>query len=194
MQKNFGLKQKRFNVVVLSWLMNYVSNSLLSGFINASNTWVLWEELKEIFDKINGARTFNLYKVITSLTQGTSFVSIYFTKLKGLWNDLEALVPLLRCYFEKSRDLLVYLQRQKLYQFIMGLNDTYYHTRSQILLMTHLTFENQVYVMILNDEGQKEILVFLLVYLEMDQNFTMLRHNMKLQYCTQKSRCRCSKI
>lgn len=42
----------------------------------------------------------------------------------------------------------------------MGLNDTYYHTRSQILLMTYLTFENQVYVMILNDEGQKEITSF----------------------------------
>ena len=51
---------------MLSWLMTYVSNSLLSGFIYASNTWVLWEELKERFDKINGARTFNLYKSVWS--------------------------------------------------------------------------------------------------------------------------------
>ncbi|KAH0722748.1 hypothetical protein KY290_005396 [Solanum tuberosum] len=99
----------RANDVVLSWLMKVVSNSLLSGIVYASNAYVVWEELKERFDKVNGARTFNLHKEITSLTQGTSSVSTYFTKLKGLWNELKSLVPTLGCECEKSRDFLIYL-------------------------------------------------------------------------------------
>lgn len=94
--------------IMLSWLMNSILNSLLSGFIYASNAFVVWDDLKERFDKTNGSRTLNLHKEINSLTQGTSSMSIYFAKLKGLWNELESLVPpLLVIMFDRgSCDLL----------------------------------------------------------------------------------------
>lgn len=51
----------------------------------------------------------------------------------------------------------MYLQRQKLYQFLMGLNDNYGQARSQILMMTPLPSLNQAYALIISDESQKSM-------------------------------------
>lgn len=59
---------ERINVVILSWFINIVSVNLLSGVVYASSAWVVWEELKESFDKVNSSRTFNLYKEIATLS------------------------------------------------------------------------------------------------------------------------------
>lgn len=67
--------------MVLSWLMNIVSANLLSVVVYASSSWVVWEELRERFNKINGSRTFHLQQEISTLRQGVSS-SVYFTKLK----------------------------------------------------------------------------------------------------------------
>ncbi|XP_070054182.1 uncharacterized protein [Nicotiana tomentosiformis] len=117
----------------------------------------VWEDLKERFDKVDGSRSFGLHQEIVRMTQGTTSVAAYFTKLKEMWVELEALVPLPGHKCDKSREFVAYLQRQKLYQFLMGLNDNYLQDRSQILLMTPLPSLNQAYAMIISDESQKAI-------------------------------------
>lgn len=37
----------------------------------------------------------------------------------------------------------------------MGLNDSYNNTRSQILLMIHMSSVNHAYGMVISDEGQR---------------------------------------
>lgn len=64
--------------------MNSVSKELLGGIMYASVTSVVWNELYEKFNKIDGARTFNLHKEIMTLSQGGASVSSYFSKLKEL--------------------------------------------------------------------------------------------------------------
>ncbi|XP_059277632.1 uncharacterized protein LOC132031722 [Lycium ferocissimum] len=84
---------ERVNAIVLSWIINVVDSNLLSGVVYATEAWTVWEELKERFDKVSGSRTFGLHREIATLAQGTASVSIYFTKLKGLWNEFESLIP-----------------------------------------------------------------------------------------------------
>ncbi|KAF3672410.1 putative protein HEADING DATE 3A-like [Capsicum annuum] len=114
-------------------------------------------DLKERFDNIDGSSTFNLCKEIATLVQGNISVAVYFTRVKELWVELEALVPPPSCNCNKSRDFLVYLQRQKLYQFLVGINDNYMQARSQILMMVPLPSVNQAYAMIINDGSQKSM-------------------------------------
>lgn len=70
------------NTIVLSWLMNTVSTELLSGIVYASNAHLVWEDLRERFDKVNRMRIFQIHRAIAALSQGTDSVSAYFTKLK----------------------------------------------------------------------------------------------------------------
>lgn len=116
---------ERVNVVVFSWLMNSVAKGLLGGIMYASNAQAIWDDLYERFNKVDGSRVFNVHKEIAILSQGTSSVSIYYSKLKNLWEEFEALVPAPCCNCEKSREFVSHLQKLKLFQFLMGLNESY---------------------------------------------------------------------
>ncbi|XP_075092129.1 uncharacterized protein LOC107791056 [Nicotiana tabacum] len=155
-REKYWYQWDRCNAIVLSWLMNYVAQNLISGIAYTMNAQTVWEELRERFDKVDGSRSFNLHTDIATLTQGTLSISTYYSKLKDLWNEFEALVPLPGCDCPKSKDFVVFLQRLKLYQFSMGLNANY-QARSQILLMSPLPTVNQAYAMLMSDENQKAI-------------------------------------
>lgn len=114
--------------------------------------------LKERSDRIDGSRIFSLRKEIATLSQGTSFVVVYYSRMKDLWEESEALVPVPGCTCEKSRDNVQFLQRQKLFQFFMGLNNTYLQARNQILLMNPLSSINQAFAMIMGDESKKSVI------------------------------------
>ncbi|XP_027773105.1 uncharacterized protein LOC107019494 [Solanum pennellii] len=116
---------ERVNVIVLSWLLNSMSKSLLGGVAFASSARAVWNDLKEGFDQPNVSRTFNLHKEITTLQQETDSVSVYFTKLKILWDEFKTSVPSHGCNCEQSKGFVDHLNRQKLYQFLMGLNELF---------------------------------------------------------------------
>ncbi|XP_049391420.1 uncharacterized protein LOC125855737 [Solanum stenotomum] len=84
-------------------------------------------------------------------------VCAYFSKLKDLWDEFEALVPAPNCECDKSKDFVVHLQKLKLFQFLMGLNESYLQARSQILLMSPLPSVNQAYTMIVSEESHKAV-------------------------------------
>ncbi|XP_070048954.1 uncharacterized protein [Nicotiana tomentosiformis] len=111
----------------------------------------VWEDMKERFNKVDGSRSFSLHQEIVRLTQGTTSVATYFTKLKELWVELEALVPLPGYKYDKLREFVAYLQKHKLYQFLMGLNDHYLQARSQIFL------NKPSICLIISDKSQKTL-------------------------------------
>ncbi|XP_075076488.1 uncharacterized protein LOC142163133 [Nicotiana tabacum] len=119
------------NANVLSWIMNTVSPELLSGIVYASNTHLVWEDLKERFDKVNRVRIFQLHREIATISQGTDSVSTYFTKLKELWAEYDAMVLI-----PNSKEYVEQLQQQRLMQFLSGLNETCDQARRQILMKT----------------------------------------------------------
>ncbi|XP_069143302.1 uncharacterized protein [Solanum lycopersicum] len=85
------------NAIVLSWIMNTVSEDLLSGIVYATIAFSVWVDLKERFDKVNTMRIYQLQREINTFTQGTDFVSHYFTKLKTLWSEYDVVIPSCSC-------------------------------------------------------------------------------------------------
>lgn len=113
------------NAIVLSWLMNTVSEELLSGIVYATNALSVWNDLKERFDKVNRVRIYQLHREITTLTQGSYIVSHYFSKLKTLWNEYDAVIPNPCCACPQSKEYTDHLQQMRLIQFLSGLNESY---------------------------------------------------------------------
>lgn len=148
---------ERANAIVLTWLMNSVSKGLLSGIAFASTAMQVWNDLKERFDRVDDSRTYSLHKDIASLQQSTMSVSEYYTKLKTLWDEFEMVVPTPCCNCTKAKEFVIHLNRQKLYQFLMGLNESYHQARSQILMMNPLPTVNHAYAMIIEDESQRAV-------------------------------------
>ncbi|XP_060190846.1 uncharacterized protein LOC132620168 [Lycium barbarum] len=148
---------ERVNAIVLSWVMNAVSKNLLRGIMYATSAQVVWQDLCERFNKIDGSRTYNLHKEIATLNQDTTSVSVYFSKLKSLWVEFESMVPAPGCNCSKLKAFVEHLQKMKLFQFLMGLNDAYSQARSQILMMNPMPNVNQAYSLVISDESQKAV-------------------------------------
>ncbi|KAH0672548.1 hypothetical protein KY290_026624 [Solanum tuberosum] len=125
---------EKCDAIVHSWIMNSVSKHLLSGIVYRSSASAVWEDLKERFNKINRVRVFQLHREITNHTQGTSFVSTYYSKLKELWDEYNTIISTPKCDCPKSKEYDDHLQEQRLLQFLNGLNNSYDQTRRQILM------------------------------------------------------------
>ncbi|KAE8708351.1 Detected protein of unknown function [Hibiscus syriacus] len=146
---------ERCNALVLSWILNTVSKELSAGIVFASSAASVWQDLRERFAKVDGSRSFFLHREIALLNQGDSSISIDFTRLKSLWDEYEALAPISPCGCALSQRTIAHYAQQKLFQFLMGLNETYTAVQSQILLMQPLPTVNMAYSMMVQEESQR---------------------------------------
>jgi len=119
------------------------------------NAHKVWCDLKERFDKINGAQVFQLHREIHSLTQGTMSVTDYYTTLKGLWNEFDSIMPCPGCSCAESVKFKEHFEYQRLLDFLMGLNESYSAARGQILMQTPTPTLNKAFSLIVDHESQR---------------------------------------
>ncbi|XP_059434757.1 uncharacterized protein LOC132167750 [Corylus avellana] len=152
-----GLAWTRCNNMVLSWLLNSVSKEIATSIIYIDDASEMWNDLHDRFSQHNGPRIFQLQKAISSLSQENSSVSSYFTALKGLWDELDNYQPIPTCTCGALKIIVSYHQQQHVYQFLMGLNESYSQVRGQILLIDPLPSINKVFSLVIQEERQRLI-------------------------------------
>jgi hypothetical protein len=128
----------RYNNMVLSWLINSISKEIATNIIYIDSAANMWTDLQDRFPQLNGPRIFQLQQNMSSLFQNNDFVSTYFIALKGLWDELDNHQPLPCCTCAAMKILQAKHQCQYVYQFLMGLNESFSHIRGQILLIDPL--------------------------------------------------------
>uniref|UniRef100_A0A1U7WJT3 Uncharacterized protein LOC104229298 n=1 Tax=Nicotiana sylvestris TaxID=4096 RepID=A0A1U7WJT3_NICSY len=148
---------EKVNVVVLSWIMNVVRPGLLRSVLYASSAHKVWEDLKERFDKVNGSRVLFLHREMHNLTQGIMTVADYFSKLRDLWDEFDALMPCPGCPCPKPKQYAQHFEAERLLQFLTGLNDSYAQSRSQIMMMTPVPTINKAYSLLVDQERQRNL-------------------------------------
>lgn len=79
--------------MVLSWISGVVAPELVSSIVLASTAKKVWDEFKERFHKSNLIRIYQLWRDIAMLTQGTDSITVYYSKLKDCWDELDLLAP-----------------------------------------------------------------------------------------------------
>ena len=136
----------RCNNMVHSCIVNTLSPEIPDSVIYYSTAHEVWEDLRERFSQSNAPRIFEIQRDIACLRQEKLFVSAYYTKLKGLWDELAS-------YNDTTHGQQQ--DQQKLMQFLMGLNDSYSVVRGQILLMNPLPSVRQAYSSISQKEKQR---------------------------------------
>ncbi|RVW76462.1 hypothetical protein CK203_056873 [Vitis vinifera] len=119
----------RCNDMVHSWIVNTLNPEIADSVIYYSTAHEVWEDLCERFSQSNAPRIFEIQRDIACLRQEQLSVSAYYTKLKGLWDELAS-------YNAAAHG--AQQDQQKLMQFLMGLNESYSAIRGQILLMNPL--------------------------------------------------------
>lgn len=79
------------NHVVTSWILNAVVEPIKKSVLFIGLASEIWPTLERRLSISNSARKYQLNKDIYSLKQNGSSVSEYYTKMRALWEEIEAM-------------------------------------------------------------------------------------------------------
>ena len=116
----------------------------------------MWLDLQERFSLVNIVQLFHIENEIHNCVQSNMTVSSYFTKLKSLWDERDALCSIPACRCEARNEIISYVETKKTMKFLMGLNDSYATVRSNTFLLDLLPTVNKAYALVLRHEKQVE--------------------------------------
>ncbi|CAN7058438.1 unnamed protein product [Brassica rapa subsp. trilocularis] len=111
----------------------------------------MWKDLHTRFHKSNLTRLYKLRHQLVSLRQGTMDLSFYHTRTQTYWEELSSIQPIVTIVEE----LLAQKETNQVIDFLMGLNESYDHVRSQILRKKSLLTLSEVYNILDNDDSQR---------------------------------------
>ncbi|XP_041005116.1 uncharacterized protein LOC121250183 [Juglans microcarpa x Juglans regia] len=149
----------RCNKMIFSWLLNVVCKEIANNVLYIANAKEVWDDLRDRFSQAHGLRIFQLQRQMFGLSQGALSVSVYFTILKGLWDELSNYKPHLVCSCGALKEVVATQHFEYVIQFFVGLNESFLAVRAQILLMVPLPPINQVFSLVHQEERQREILL-----------------------------------
>ncbi|KAJ0519517.1 putative RNA-directed DNA polymerase [Helianthus annuus] len=145
----------RCNSVVLSWLLNSVSEELYLGQVFSKFASDVWIDLKETYDKVDGSIVYDLYKKINGISQNGSSVSEYYHKLNTMWKQFDAVLQLPSCSCQAAKDYNDFSTLIKLMQFLMGLDDVYQPVRTNLLTREPLPSVKVAFSIISREESHR---------------------------------------
>ncbi|KAL6221199.1 hypothetical protein ACLB2K_008951 [Fragaria x ananassa] len=145
----------RCNALVKNWLENSMSKQIWKSVVHCKDARSVWLELQERFSQTNTVNLFNIETAIhhECVQEGNSVTS-FFTNLKALWDEKDALCTSTPCTCAAATEAAIALETQRTMKFLMGLNDDYAAVRSTIIGIDPLPTLNKAYAMVLRQEKQ----------------------------------------
>ena len=70
------------NDIISTWLLNSILKEIAASVVYANLAAAIWKDIQDRLSQSNGPRIFELKRSLVGLSQGSLFVSQYFTKLK----------------------------------------------------------------------------------------------------------------
>ena len=107
----------------------------------------VWLDLQHRFSQGSGPRIFELSREVFSLSQEDLTINAYYTKFKGLWDELSE-YRTYSCGHQAEECVM---------SFLMGLNDTYTAVSGQIMLMDPIPSLSKVFSLLVQDEKQRKL-------------------------------------
>ena len=151
---------QRCDDMVTSWILNSLIKEVSDSVEYVNNSAELWKELEDRYDQTNGAKLYQIQKEINDLTQGVLDITVYYTRMKKLWEELNTLNVKNHCscvcVCGAKDSIFKAEQDRRLIHFLMGLNEVYTVIRGNILMMNPLPSMGQAFSLLIQEEKQKE--------------------------------------
>jgi hypothetical protein len=123
------LAWERCNNLVHTWIINSISPSIAHSVVFIENAIDMWNDLKDRFMRGDRIRVAQLHQEIANLKQGELNITDYFTKLRGLWEELDRPMPQCTCPMPCTclamRNAKGFRAEDRIIQFLIGLNEEY---------------------------------------------------------------------
>ena len=113
---------KRCNTLVKSWILHSVSPEIKSTILYVESPKEIWDKLKTRYEQPQDVRVYKLQQDLDKFKQGSLCVSVYFTKLNGMWEELNNYNPIPtctcgHCQCETASNLEYHFEKIKIFKF-----------------------------------------------------------------------------
>ncbi|XP_031288054.1 uncharacterized protein LOC116146758 [Pistacia vera] len=113
------------NSMIISWIFNSLDSSLHDSVVFFDTAREIWVDLEERLSQGNAPRVHQLRTEIVNTQQKDMSIAAYYTKLKGLWDEYNAYSQIPPCTCGSAKAIAVEKEKEKVHQFLMGLNEKY---------------------------------------------------------------------
>lgn len=158
-------KWVRNDCLIRCWLSASVTPRIAEQMLVVDSAKEFWDELTERYRQSNAAQLYMLKKELNRLQQNNISLTEYFTSLKNYWDELNSVEGfpecvcggLGKCTCNIMKKLTDREAKNRVIDFLMGLNGGYDNMKENILGMEPLPNVNKAYHMVMQVEKQKEI-------------------------------------
>ncbi|KAJ0469311.1 hypothetical protein HanIR_Chr14g0706531 [Helianthus annuus] len=152
----------RCDAMIRGWLTTAMEKEIRVSVKYANSAEEIWKDLQERFGKENAPRAYELKQLLMMTKQDGSSVSAYYTKLRTIWDEISAVFSIPRCSCAgctcgASKKITDSKDKERLYEFLLGLDNEYSTIRTQILAMKPIPSLGEAYHLVSEDEQQKVV-------------------------------------
>jgi len=94
------------NSMVISWILNVLDPKLHASIAYVDSAHITWENIHKQYLVPNAPRIHQLKAEIASSKQGNMDVVDFFSKLMGLWNELDNYVKYTKCTCKAAKQFM----------------------------------------------------------------------------------------
>ena len=142
---------------MVSRITNSCEPDIRSSCLYADCAHTIWKDLHVRFSQANAPKLFQLKAAISNLKQEEKSVTVYYTQLKTLWDELDSLNPPETCICGARKLLIEQHARDRAMEFLQGLLDKFSPIRSQILLIETIPTAERMFNPFKQEEMQQII-------------------------------------
>ncbi|KAI3521218.1 hypothetical protein L1887_10679 [Cichorium endivia] len=152
----------RCDAMIKGWLTTAMEKTIRSSVKYASTSAEMWNDLKERFGKESAPRAYELKRMLTITHQEGASVSAYYMKMRSVWDEIQSVCPLPsctcgRCTWDIGKKLTESKEKERLYEFLLGLDDIFATMRTQILTTKPTPTLGEAYHLVVEDEQRRTI-------------------------------------
>ncbi|CAL1393764.1 unnamed protein product [Linum trigynum] len=131
---------KQGDAMVKGWLKTAMSKDVRSSVRFAITAREISVDVQTQFGHGSVPRLYELHQTINLLQQEKTSVASFYTKLRGLWDEINSLAPSLECTSggctcDVNRRQRESEENERLFDILMGLDDAFGIIKTQILAM-----------------------------------------------------------
>ncbi|KAM0006274.1 putative retrotransposon Copia-like protein [Helianthus debilis subsp. tardiflorus] len=152
----------RCDAMIKGWLTTAMEKEIRTSVKYANTSAEIWKDLNERFGKESAPRAYELKQSLNVTRQNGVSVSAYYTKLRGIWDEINTVLPTPRCTCdgcscEVGKKLVELKEKERLYEFLLGVDADFAVIRTQILAMKPTPTLGVAYHMVSEDEQQRNL-------------------------------------
>ena len=147
------------DAMVIAWIIENIDGEIVNQFLDYTTA----HSLRQVIESLLGCgrdelQIFDLSSKAATLRQDNNTIEVYYGKLNILWKEIDRRMPNPMTCSRDITEFNKYIQRQRLYQFLTGINDNLDNERRDILNNEPLPMVETAYATIRREVARRRIM------------------------------------